>query len=158
MTQYRFLQPPDDQTAQIPDSCMTQITRLYREAGWWDRRDDNPAHIRRIIDGSHFFLIAVENDQVIGMGRVISDRASDAYIQDVTVLPSRRENGIGSQIVSRLVDQVEKAGLMWIGLIAERNTAQLYERIGFQKMPDSTPMKKNESFTQNAGHLDSMSL
>ncbi len=138
MAHYRFLNASDDP---ISNTHIEQITILYRQAGWWEKRDDDPALVRCIIDGSHFFLVATENDNIIGMGRAISDRASDAYIQDVTVLSSHRKKGLGSQIVSHLVNRLEAAGLMWIGLIAEKKTNRFYERIGFQQMEDATPMK-----------------
>ena len=139
MIHYQFLSTPD---GSISNTDIDQITLLYRQAGWWEKSDDDPAHVRRIIDGSHFFIVVIEDGHIIGMGRAISDRASDAYIQDVTVLSTHRKKGFGSQIVKRLVDRLETAGLMWIGLIAEKNTSRFYERIGFQKMRDATPMKK----------------
>jgi spermidine synthase len=126
----------------IPGAYIDQITTLYRQAGWWENPDDDPGHVRRIISGSHFFLAVLDADNVIGIGRVISDRESDAYIQDITVLSTHRKKGIGTNIVKRLVDRTEMDGLKWIGLIAERNTHRFYELIGFKKMVNSVPMKK----------------
>ena len=65
------------------------------------------------------------------MGRAISDRASDAYIQDVTVDRAFRRQGIGSRMVARLVERLELDGIGWIGLIAEGDSSGFYERIGF---------------------------
>jgi len=126
----------------ILDTPIDQIITLYRQAGWWKSPDADRDHVRRIITGSHCFLVVLENDELVGMGRVISDGESDAYIQDVTVKTNCRKKGIGTQIVKRLVERIEADGLKWIGLIAERNTHEFYERIGFKKMPDSIPMLK----------------
>ena len=139
MTVYSFL---SSQYNPIPDALIDQIITLYRLAGWWKSPDADRDHVRRIIAGSHCFLIALENEELVGMGRIISDGESDAYIQDVTVKPTCRKKGIGTQIVKRLVDRIEADGLKWIGLIAERNTHEFYERIGFKKMPNSIPMLK----------------
>jgi spermidine synthase len=118
-----------------------RITALYRFAGWWGEAvPDNPSLVRRIIEGSHCFLVAVEGGEIIGMGRAISDGASDSYIQDLTVSPSHRGQGVGARIVKRLVSRLEKDGIKWIGLVAERNSDEFYGRLGFGKMTDSVPM------------------
>ena len=80
------------------------------------------------------------------MGRAFSDRASDAYIQDVTVKKELRRLGIGRRIIRELVARLEADGLKWIGLIAESGSQKFYENLGFAPMPGATPMLKiNES-------------
>lgn len=74
------------------------------------------------------------------MGRAISDRASDAYIQDVTVVPGFQRRGIGSAIIRKLIERLHRDGLFWIGLIAERNSHGFYERLGFKRMADAAAM------------------
>jgi ribosomal protein S18 acetylase RimI-like enzyme len=74
------------------------------------------------------------------MGRVISDGASDGYIQDVVVLPEFRGRGIGREIIRRLTDRCVAAGLTWIGLVAEPNTQEFYEALGFQPLTGFQPM------------------
>jgi len=118
-----------------------QITGLYRSAGWWGRdMPDNHSLVKQIIKGSHCFMIAKEDDKIVGMGRAISDRASDSYIQDLTVISSYRGKGIGAEILKRLVSRLESDGIKWIGLIAEGNSDDFYSNFGFKKMPDSIPM------------------
>ncbi len=124
---------------------INQIVTLYRMAGWWEDSVDEPDSVIRIIAGSHCFAVAVINDEIIGIGRAISDGVSDSYIQDITVKESFRKQGIGEKIVKELITRLKKDGLNWIGLIAERGTHEFYERIGFIKMPNSTPMIIDES-------------
>lgn len=133
MITYAFLNRPD--THQIE-----QITGLYRQARWWPEDVDDPALISRITKGSHCFLVAISEDRIVGMGRAISDGASDAYIQDVAVDDAYQGEKIGSKIVKRLVQRLKDDGLSWIGLIAERNSRQFYENLGFEIMPDATPL------------------
>ena len=140
MTAYSFL---SSRHGPISNARIDQIITLYRQAGWWENPQADRDHVRRIVSGSHRFLVALENDELVGMGRVISDGESDAYIQDVTVKATCRKKGIGTQIVNRLVRNIEADGLKWIGLIAERNTHAFYERIGFKKMPNALPMLKD---------------
>jgi aralkylamine N-acetyltransferase len=119
---------------------IAQILSLYESAGWWKPGPDAPEEALRLVAGSHCFLVSESKGEIVGMGRAISDRASDAYIQDVTVRPGYRHQGIGSEIVTRIAQRLSADGLSWIGLIAERNSHAFYREIGFSEMPDSIPM------------------
>jgi len=133
MCDYSFIKKP---TADE----ISQITDLYRSENWWKQEGNNPKMIRQIAEGSHCFLVARHEGYIIGMGRAVSDGASDAYIQDVTVMDSFRGKRIGTRIVKILVDRLEKDGINWIGLIAERGSHPFYESLGFSVMENSTPM------------------
>ena len=124
------------------DDQIRQIISLYRAEGWWSEGPDDPDLVARIVSGSHCFLIASTEGQIIGMGRAISDGASDAYLQDITVKKAHRGNGVGSRIIELLVERLNQDGLRWIGLIAERDSHEFYQRLGFKQMPGSTPMLK----------------
>jgi aralkylamine N-acetyltransferase len=133
MTNFLFLTTPThDQIA--------QILLLYESAGWWNPGPEAPDEALRLVAGSHCFLVAESKGQIVAMGRAISDRASDAYIQDVTVRPDYRHQGIGSKFVTQLAKRLYADGLSWIGLIAERNSHAFYREIGFSEMLNSIPM------------------
>ena len=119
-----------------------QITALYRKEGWWSKEEDDPDQVEGIIAGSHLFMVAKKGDEIIGMGRALSDRKSDAYIQDVTTKKEFRGQGIGTTIIGELVTRLRADGIEWIGLIAERGSHGFYTRLGFKKMPNAIPMLK----------------
>ena len=121
---------------------IARLTELYRLAGWWNDAGDSVAVVSGIVSGSHCFAVARNADGIVGMGRAISDRVSDAYIQDVTVDPAFRRQGIGTILVGALVARLESDGIGWIGLIAERKTHPFYRPLGFTPMADSVPMLK----------------
>ena len=117
-----------------------QIIPLYRYEGWWSEEADDPKRVSGIVTGSHLFIIALKEDEIVGMGRAISDRISDAYIQDVTVKKAYRGQGIGTTIINDLIKRLRADGIDWIGLIAEKGSHGFYTRLGFHKMPDSVPL------------------
>ena len=123
---------------------LQQIIVLYRMEGWWGDAPDDPDLVARIVAGSHCFMIVTKGSEIIGMGRALSDGASDAYIQDVTVKKTCRSRGIGTRIIEKLIERLHQDGLYWIGLIAEKNSYPFYERLGFKKMPDSVPMLRKD--------------
>lgn len=118
-----------------------EILTLYRAAGWWDEGADTTL-IPALIAGSYAFVVATDRSgSAIGMGRVLSDGISDAYIQDVVVLPASRGCGIGKGIIRLLIDICLAADIGWIALIGEPGTESFYLPLGFTRMEDYIPMK-----------------
>jgi aralkylamine N-acetyltransferase len=136
MLHYHFFDNPDFRPSGL---FIEQITALYRSQGWWNG-SDNPDLVLRIIQGSHCFMVAQHDQEIVGMGRAISDRTSDAYIQDVTVKKKFRGQGIGTYIIRMIINRLQLDGIFWIGLIAEKGSHGFYEPIGFRPMINSTPM------------------
>ncbi len=118
-----------------------QLIMLYKDAGWWSEENDeaDPAFVDKIIEGSFCFVIALSGEQIIGMGRSISDGVSDAYIQDVVVHSSLRGQGIGKGIINTILSFLSDKGLSWIGLISEPGAEHFYESLNFEVMQNFTP-------------------
>ena len=140
---YKFIFITDPNESEI-----RQIRMLYHTAGWWDPNDDeHPDLVRRLVSGSHCFLTVKDKADIIGMGRAISDGVNDAYLQDITVLPSIRHHGVGTTLVETLIERLRHDGLRWIGLIAGNHSHPFYKKLGFIEMPLSTPMLLKDSPT-----------
>jgi len=116
---------------------------LYKSAGWWmDSYSQDTSFIKKIVDNSFLFAVAFNDLGIaVGMGRVISDSVSDAYIQDVVVLPEYRQLGVGGGIVDLLLEKLEEYGIDWIGLIGEPDTESFYGALGFETLKNYIPMK-----------------
>lgn len=118
-----------------------ELVALYEAGGWWHDDPAARAAVPALVAGSFAFLVAVEGGRAVGMGRAISDGASDAYLQDVVVLPSHRGRGIGAELIRRLAAHCEARGLEWVGLLAEPGTAAFYARLGFRPLEGFVPMR-----------------
>jgi ribosomal protein S18 acetylase RimI-like enzyme len=120
------------------------VKKLYQQAGWWEENDQSPdgsAWIDDMVHGSFCFVGAFLGGEMIGMGRAISDGASDAYIQDVTVLREFRGRGIGQRIIRAISENLVSRGIGWIGLVAEPGTQEFYRRLGFEVLEGFSPMR-----------------
>jgi GNAT superfamily N-acetyltransferase len=91
------------------------------------------------IDGSRFVLVAYDGESAVSIGRVVSDGGYVCYLADVIVLPEYQNQGIGSEIVSRLITMVNedmKPGFQThFALISAKGREDFYERFGFAKRP-----------------------
>ncbi len=132
--EYSFLDGP------VAGDEKEQIIELYREAGWWSKSDETaPELAGRLIAGSHCFIVCKSGNEIVGMGRALSDRAYDAYIQDVFVKPGFRKKGIAREITMRIINRLQQDGMKWIGLIATPEAKEMYSKMGFQEI-DRTAM------------------
>jgi ribosomal protein S18 acetylase RimI-like enzyme len=119
-----------------------EIVALYKSAGWW-KESYNSSQIQTLIAGSYAFAVVVDtkSKKTIGMGRILSDGVSDAYLQDVVILPEYQGYGIGKKLVQFLLNYCLSRNIYWIGLISEPNQNQFYSSLGFKLMDNYTPMK-----------------
>jgi GNAT superfamily N-acetyltransferase len=117
------------------------IVELYRSAGWWSD-DMDTSRLQELISGSYLFALAVDasTGKPVGMGRVLSDGIADAYIHDVVVLDQWRKRGVGSMVVSALMEGCRRRGITWVGVVAQPGSEKLYRSLGFEPMEGHIPM------------------
>jgi len=73
---------------------------------------------------------AFEGPRQVGFARVISDRATFAYVADVFVLPSHRGRGVGKRLMACVTNHPELQGLrLWT--LFTRDAHGLYRQYGF---------------------------
>jgi len=87
-------------------------------------------------------LTAIENSlcfgmykgrEFVGFARVISDRATFAYIGDVFILDGHRGKGLSKWLMNVIVEQPDMQGLRrW--LLATRDAHSLYAQFGFMPL------------------------
>ena len=87
-----------------------------------------------------YCLCAIEEENCIGMARVVGDGILVMYIQDVIVLPAYRHRGIGTQMMTAVMSYIENHAVKntIIGLMAAKGKESFYERFGFITRPNET--------------------
>lgn len=86
--------------------------------------------VARSIAGALTFGIYHETQGQVGFARVISDRATFAYLADVFVLEGHRGQGLSKRLMQTILAHPELQGLRrW--MLATRDAHGLYEQFGF---------------------------
>lgn len=98
------------------------------------------ALLERAMRGSLNFLLR-EDGELVGYARVISDRATFAYLCDVFVVEAWRGRGLGDWLIGQVVAHPELQGLRRFSLFT-RDAHSLYQRHGFA--PLATPSRGME--------------
>lgn len=85
------------------------------------------------LDGSVFGVVAIDDGQVVGMGRLVGDGIKYFYVQDLAVRPSHQGRGVGTVLLRRLLDHVARTApaTAFVGLFATPGAVSLYQRAGF---------------------------
>jgi GNAT superfamily N-acetyltransferase len=88
--------------------------------------------VERAIENS-ICVGAYLDGQQIAFARVITDKATFAYLADVYVLEEHRGNGISKRLLQSLLQLQELKGLRRM-MLATRDAHALYEKFGFKEL------------------------
>ena len=114
-----------------PAKVDVSVVAEYLASSYWARGIPRST-VEKSIGGSLCFSL-LDGTRQVGFARVISDRATIAYLGDVFVLPEYRGRGLGSWLVSCVLSHPELAGLRrWI--LITRDAHPLYGKFGFSSL------------------------
>ena len=77
---------------------LARVLDLYGAVGWTVYAND-PGTLALALAGSTSVVVARDGQSIVGLARVVSDRATICYLQDVLVHPARQREGIGRTLV-----------------------------------------------------------
>jgi len=113
---------------------------LRSAAGW---RVPSAEDCSRALDGTRLAVCAVDGDETIGMGRLVSDGALYLFIVDVIVNPERQGHGIGSSVLRELETLAARESATGIvNLVAGRDVIAFYEHLGYKATESSFMVKR----------------
>ena len=108
---------------------------LRKSVGW---KNFSEIQTRKALENSLYTVSAIEDNQTIGMGRLIGDGLYYTIV-DVVVQPQYQNKGIGGTILDRLLEYVNRetpmGGRSSIQLIAEKGKESFYSKKGFKIIP-----------------------
>ena len=116
--------------------CYEDYCRLRESVGWTNFSKEQT---QAALSNSLYTVAVFENSQAVGMGRLIGD-GMYLVIADIVVNPIYQGKGIGSKIVSMLIEYTTKelpdGGRTSIQLISEKGKEPFYEKLGFKRIPN----------------------
>jgi len=85
--------------------------------------------IRRSIEGSLCFGV-FENDKQVGFARMITDKATFAYLADVFIIEEYRGRGLSKWLMQAIMSHHDLQGLRRM-ILATKDAHGLYKQFGF---------------------------
>ncbi len=90
--------------------------------------------VERAIENSICFGV-YKNDKQIGFARMITDKATFAYLADVFIVKEEQGNGFGKLLMQAIHQHPDLQGLRRL-LLTTRDAHTLYEQFGWQRIND----------------------
>lgn len=104
--------------------------------------------VRRSIDHSFCFGLYYKDAQV-GFARLITDKATFAYLADVFILPEHRGTGLSKWLMTAMMDHPDMQGLRrW--LLGTLDAHGLYEQFGWTRFTDEQTQRFMQLHNPNA--------
>jgi N-acetylglutamate synthase-like GNAT family acetyltransferase len=105
----------------------SQLLRLFHQAPW--AKDRTLEDAKDMLRHTDVALYAWDGGQLVGFGRVLTDFVDRATIWDVIVDQTYQKQGIGTEIVQRLLNhpRLKKVELFWLCT----HRPGFYEKLGF---------------------------
>jgi GNAT superfamily N-acetyltransferase len=119
-------------------ATVEEYTSLRESVGW-----PTMAHqpVNKGLGNALFSVCAMQNDKVIGCGRVVGDGSIYFYVQDIIVHPDHQGKGVGKSIMDAIMNYIHSVAEegAFIGLMAAVDVDKFYQRYGFSTRPQNSP-------------------
>jgi GNAT superfamily N-acetyltransferase len=109
------------------------VYRFLSEEAYWSQGEPRDIFDRSIENSLTFAAYA--GDELAGFARVVTDRATFAWLCDVFVVPEHRGNGVAKLLMNEVVAHPDLARVRNFAL-ATRDAHGLYARYGFTPLAE----------------------
>lgn len=114
-------------TDQLKDEHLPQLMDLFASAWWTKSR--TLADVQAILRGSDLTFAAIDDGNLVGFARVLTDFHYLAIILDVIVAPKARKSGVGGALLETIIGRL--GDVKSIELVCQADLIAFYERFGF---------------------------
>ncbi|MEU0057405.1 GNAT family N-acetyltransferase [Streptomyces sp. NPDC006334] len=112
-----------------------RVHRWLSTDAYWALGREREKQDRAIAGSLNFGVYDVASGEQVAYARVVTDRATFAWLCDVYVDPAVRGKGIGTSLVAAVRDHLRPYGLRRM-LLATQDAHGVYEKVGFEALED----------------------
>lgn len=105
-----------------------ELVRRFLAGNGWAHRVADPATFAKMLNNSNRTVIAWDGERVVGFGRALCDGVSNGYLSMIVVAEAARGQGIGREIVRRLMGTDPE--ITWM-LRAGHGSEGFWSKLGF---------------------------
>ncbi|MDD3341963.1 MAG: GNAT family N-acetyltransferase [Sulfurospirillaceae bacterium] len=129
------------------------LSELYKIAPLGDKKAED---LKVVFSNSRYQCFVYDGEKIIGVGRALSDGIDVSYIADVAIHPQYQKQGIGKQIVTKLVEFSKEHNK--IILFASMGKELFYVKLGFDKMNTAMAIFKNRQSVLDLGLVSEIKI
>ncbi len=117
----------------------TLLMSLFETTGWNAKYKLTTEELHQAFEQSWYHTFAYDGERLVASGRVICDGVVHALILDVIVHPSLQTQGVGREIMQRIIAHCRHQKIRDIQLFSARDKAGFYNKLGFRERPLNAP-------------------
>ena len=112
-----------------------EIRRLYTEVGW-TAYTENMSVLEQGYKNSLLVLAAYENDELLGIIRIVGDGFTIIFVQDILVFPREQRNGVGTALMKAVLDRYPDVRQIELATDNTSKTVAVYKSLGFTEFSE----------------------
>ena len=112
-----------------------EILRLYTEVGWTAYTEDMSA-LEQGYHNSLLVLAAYENEELLGIIRVVGDGFTIIFIQDILVYPKKQRHGVGTALLKAVLNRYSAVRQIELTTDNTPRTVAFYKSLGFSEFSE----------------------
>ena len=109
------------------------VLHLYQAVGWTNYTNQ-PQMLEQALSHSLAIYLALDDDAVVGLVRLVGDGFSSVFVQDLIVLPSYQRQGIGSDLMKEALGDYKDAYQVQLATEQTEKNLGLYRSLGFETL------------------------
>ncbi|MFL6468721.1 MAG: GNAT family N-acetyltransferase [Pyrinomonadaceae bacterium] len=113
-----------------PESSDLEAIRAFLAQNGWEKRVEDVGRFRLMIENASRTVVAFDGTRVVGFARALCDDVSNGYIGTVAVAEDKRAQGIGREVVNRVMG--DDPNITWV-LRAGRGSENFWKKMGFSE-------------------------
>lgn len=130
-----------------------ELSHLYKIAPLGDKKADD---LKTVFTNSRYRCFVYDDKKIVGVGRALADGVDASYICDVAIDPDYQGQGIGKDIVSKLVEFSKDHNK--IILYANPGKEAFYAKLGFAKMNTAMAIFKDQERALESGLVSELEI
>ena len=112
---------------------INDVLHLYQAVGWTNYTNQ-PQMLEKALSHSLATYLARDDEEIVGLVRLVGDGFSSVFVQDLIVLPTYQRQGIGSDLMKEALGDYKDAYQVQLVTEETEKTLGFYRSLGFETL------------------------
>ena len=108
------------------------VLDLYASVGW-SNYTNHPRRLEQAFHQSLFVMAAYDDEELVGLIRVVGDGLTIVFIQDLLVYPHYQRQGIGRSLLEQTLERFKDVYQIQLATEQSDKNLTFYQELGFRR-------------------------